>query len=204
MGKPKTLFSTLKERSDVDPHQTFLPGRGADKALGDYVGDGVWVSPEPVVVHRDARNGRIVRTESLDEARIRSERAQELQEHEIEVGEPLPSPGGLLPRSRREKLVFILAKRMFDYYNSPEMMKDVLTLNPIRDGIPTTMSGQFVLEMTPQTADVVRRRVTPGEAFDWFKAFIGSRVQLVEKKNGWTGTPSLANMDLRINRSPVR
>jgi hypothetical protein len=185
--------SVLLERSDFDRDL----GVNAQE-LGEDWGDGFFVSPELVVVDRDVRTGRIVRTTPLSEVTARREA---LREDEIMTGPPLPTPGGLMSVSAREKLVTILAKRMFEYYSSPAMMSDHAVLNPLRDGIPVTLTGEFVLEINPEeTRHVVRKRTSPGEVMEWIKALLAKRTTLVNRKNGWTGwnQPITSSTSLRI------
>jgi hypothetical protein len=196
----KTRFtepSVLVERSDIDPHQ-----RITQDMLGEHLGDGFFLNYEPVRIIRDPRTGRIVRTESLAEFQSKVERRREaLRPDQIEVADPVDVPK-LKTTSQREQLVAILATRMFQYFEQ-QLIDQPQRPNPIRDGIPVYKDGSWILELDPaKTSQVSRVQAPPGMVYEWIKAMLGARAQLVNKKRGWKGVDlGLLDKKLEITRA---
>lgn len=140
-------------------------------------GDGFHVDPVPVLVQR-APDGSIVRTTPLNEipgvsfskGRLVDEAAPPL---EVEA-RPTPVP---LSTSDREKLVGILATRLYRYYrdrgpNDPRY-------NPFRDGIPELPAGSPEhLQPLPGTP---LYPATDGQIKDYLRRFIVDRVTVVNR-----------------------
>lgn len=160
----------IEERSDFDRD---LSVRAKD--LGEDWGDGFFVDAEPVIVDRGP-DGSIVRTTPL------SERVSQLEEAPPEVQRPVVATKPL-SREDRDKLVFILAKRLFDHYKSLPPMID--KFNPIYDGIPDLPVGA-ARTLTPRPGTQLYD-ATPQQVFDWLKRFVAKRVEITNKRQGWEG-----------------
>lgn len=167
------------ERTDIDHHANL---KASD--LGEPLGKGFFLNPTPQVIERDASGG-IVRMTPLPEWQRNAERRLEVAASQPE---PLVAPYvlpevKLLPLEARERLVNLMALRLFEMYQST--LEDRLAPNPIRDGIPTTRDGQLILEIDPRNLDIVRKHATPIEVLDWIKAIIGERFKTLSRKNRW-------------------
>lgn len=189
-----TTPSTLVARSDIDHHQNIRSDQ-----LGDHLGGGVFLDPKPVVVERDPSTGRIARLLTLDEHRQKQERIIEaLRPDQIEEAKealPILQP---LQTSARDKLVAILAGRLFKYYEG--IVMDLSRLNPLRDGIPLFADGSWVLEMDPRRGSEIQRlQAPPGVVYEWLKAMVGSRASLTNKRYKWNGIqPDLGLIDKNL------
>jgi hypothetical protein len=164
----------ITERSDFDRD---LSVRSGD--LGEDWGDGFFVDAEPVIVQRDVE-GEIVRTTPLSEHLSNQERLLEQQVEEAREPVITPQP---LNREQRDKLVFVLAKRLFDFYR--EMGPNPMRYNPVYDGIPTRPRGvgqSIVPRPGTQLYDA-----TPLQVFDWLKEWVRERVEITNKRQGWEG-----------------
>lgn len=172
----------IEERSDVDKH-----AKVTDSDLGDEDwGDGFVVDAEPVVVLR-GKDGGIVRTVPLSEHMERMSEVQEAQPEPL-TAEPVVTPTPL-SRKDRDKLVAILAGRLFKWYAEQPRRPD--KYNPVYDGIPKLPTGSDRnLQPLPGT-DLYP--ATPYQVLEWLKVdVIGPRVQIQNKKRGFDGyRPSL-------------
>jgi hypothetical protein len=178
----------IVDRSDVDKHSNI------DKDdLGEDWGDGFYVQEEFVLVERGPE-GEIVRTTPLSEVTTLDPGAPP---EEAAPARPIRS----VPVSEREKLVDILATRLFKWYES--LGPSPKELNPIYDGIPTCHEHP-----TGCWLDCKRKGpkylASRGEVYEWMKRVIAARVQLINKKQGAVGWQTdAADVSLRINRKPV-
>lgn len=187
---PSVIYE-VTERSDIDHHQS----RSAilkdleDQGAEDW-GDGFLVEPGFVRVDRDRRTGKIIRTTPLHEIPGLIDR----DESEPVIGRTRPTPVGL-DMSEREKVVDILTFRLFKYYK--EMGPSPTLYNPVYDGIPDLPPGaRENLQPLPGSK---LYPATPGEVFLWLKTkVVGPRAQLVNRKQGRTGTAR--DYALRISR----
>lgn len=171
----------ITERSDFDRDQKVK----ADD-LGEDWGDGFFVEAEPVLVDRDAK-GAIIRTTPLSQVPALA--------HLVTGDEAPPIEGRLkiepkpLSRADRNKLVEVLALKLFNWYKRqpPNPSK----YNPVHDGIPDVPPGSPEgLQPLPGSN---LYPATPGQVIEWLKTtVIGPRVQVINKKQGWEGyRPSL-------------
>jgi hypothetical protein len=154
---------------------------------------------EPVRIIRDPRTGRIARTQPLGEFRAQQERRLEsLRPDQIEEAkEALPI---LKPKttSQRDQLVAIMATRLFRYFEQ-QLIDAPQRPNPLRDGIPMK-DGAWLLELDPaNTEGITRLQAPPGTVYEWIKAFLGARAQLVNKKRGWANAPDLGLLDKKLS-----
>lgn len=176
-------ITTIDERSDVDHHSKIT-----GDMLGEDWGEGFFVEEEPVLVQRDAFTGEITKTTSLSEVPGLDLNPDEDDESKLEVGESriVPVP---LATSDREKLVFILASRLFKWYLSQP--PNPLQINPIYDGIPVCVdhtTGCSYECKRPQT----KYFGSKGEVFEYLRQIVSSRATIVNKKNNWRGySPTL-------------
>lgn len=186
----------IEERSDFDRHQNVKA-----KDLGEDWGDGFFVQEEPVLVTRDKRTGAILRTEPLSSVPwINMDPDDDV---EPVVADPVHTPRQRTA-SEREKLVEILAMRLFRWY--ADRPPSVTEYNPIYDGIPEAPAGsRDLLQPLPGTK---LYPATPGEVLEWLKMkVIAPRVQIVNKKRGWKGYQADLGADefsVRIQRDPIR
>ena len=172
-----TAPRTLVERTDIDHHANLKASQ-----FGESLGNGFFLNPTPQVIERDA-TGAIRRMTPLPEWQRKAERfLEERDKIEPIVGPTLPEVK-LLPYAARERLVELMALRLFEMYQAT--LGDMAAPNPIRDGIPTTRGGQPVFEIDPRNLDIVRKQATPMEVLEWIKAIIGQRFQQLNKKNRW-------------------
>lgn len=139
-------------------------------------GDGFFVSPGSVLVQRDS-SGAITRTTPLNEIPgVHFERGGLVPDEPTEV-EAVPTPVPL-NTSDREKLVSILAKRLYNYYHD-RGPKDP-RFNPFRDGIPELPAGSPEhLQPLPGTP---LYPATDGQIMDYLRRFIVERVTVVNTK----------------------
>lgn len=184
-------ISELEERSDIDSDFAI----SADD-LGNDWGDGFFVQEEPVLIKRDSR-GNIVRTiplsevEYLREMRINAEKIAEAGL--VKEVEPVKSPGTRLNTEQRNQLVFIIAKRLCDWYM--ENMDDITGLNPVRDGIPTCAVHKdgCPLSGCEKIRSVRRKYASPYEVLQWLTRVVGDRAKIVNKRQDWRGyTPDIS------------
>lgn len=162
----------IAERSDFDRDQVVKT-----KELGEDWGDGFFVEEEPVVVYRDAQGG-IVKTVPLSE---HAEQQAEMAEPIIAEQKIQPTP---ISRQDRDKLVAILAARLFKWYATQP--RHPTKYNPVHDGIPDLPPGSpDNLQPLPGTK---LYPATPGQVIDWLKTtVIGPRVQVQNHKRGLDG-----------------
>lgn len=175
----------IVERSDVDRDQKVTA-----KDLGDDDwGDGFTVSSEPVMVLR-GEDGGIVKTVPLSEWDTMMERKQE----EAEKAPPVEAPPVVSPTplttADREKLVEILAIRLFKWYASQP--RNPTKYNPVYDGLPDAPPGSPVNLQPPAGTNLYP--ATPYQVLEWLKTtVIGPRAKIVNHKRGMSGyQPSLS------------
>ncbi len=155
-------------------------------------GDGFYVEPEPVLVQR-APDGSIVRTTPLSEIPgVSFEKGQLVEEDAPPVegrSRPTPVPLGT---ADREKLVGILANRLWRYYKD-RGPKDP-RYNPFRDGIPELPAGSPQhLQPLPGTP---LYPASDGQIHDYLRRFIADRVKVVNTKR--FGGNTIQDLALRI------
>ena len=171
----------IVERSDFDRDQTVNA-----EEFGEDWGDGFHVDLEPVLVTRGA-DGEIVRTTPMSEVEWAAERAAEARV------EPVLAPVHISPTpvspSQREKIVRVLAVRMFKEYagRSPEDTR----YNPIYDGIPDVPPGPPAnLQPLPGTKFYY---ASNDQVLEWLKTnVIGARAQVINKRIGDGYVPTLS------------
>lgn len=187
---PSVIYE-VTERSDIDHHQNkkAILGQLEDQGAEDW-GDGFLVEPGFVRVDRDKRTGKILRTTPLHEIPGFIDQ----DENEPVIGRTRETPVGL-NISEREKIVDILTYRLFKYYK--ELGPSPVLYNPVYDGIPDAPAGAPE-NLSPLPGSKLYP-ATPGEVFTWLKTkVVGPRAQLVNKKQGRTGTAR--DYALRISR----
>jgi hypothetical protein len=157
-------------------------------------GDGFFVDPEPVLVFR-APDGSIARTVPLSEIPgVNFTGGRMVTDEEIlstkevpEVATPVP-----LPTADREKLVGIMAGRLYRYYRE-RGPKDP-RYNPFRDGIPDLPAGSPEhLQPLPGTP---LYPATDGQIHDWVRRFVADRVKVVNTHR--FGGNTIQDLALRI------
>lgn len=193
-----TRITEVEDRSDIDQHQDLKTIRREIAEGAEDWGDGFFVDYEPVVVTRDA-GGLITRTTPISEIPWLD---ADPDENPV-VAAPVTAPGPQRTAAEREKLVDVLAMRLFKWYQSQP--PSPTQFNPLYDGLPELPPGApRSLQPLPGT-DIYP--ATPGQVYEWLKAkVIGPRVQLVNKKRGWRGYIGDADandVSVRISRSPI-
>lgn len=164
----------IVDRTDFDRDQKINKDE-----LGDDWGDGFFVEEEPVVVQRGSQ-GEIVRTiplsEYADYQREDMETDPVLAEQKIQ-----PTP---ISRAERDKLVYILASRLFKWYAAQP--RHPSKYNPIYDGIPDVPKGSSEnLQPIPGTK---LYPATTGQVMEWLKtSVIAPRVKVQNHKRGLDG-----------------
>jgi hypothetical protein len=181
----------IVERSDVDRHDPrALRELLLDEETHEDWGDGWYVNAEPVLVERGA-SGEIVRTTALSEVMPTDEQVAE--------GEPIQGRTRVTPTplnaADRDKVVFILASKLFKWYASQPPHPS--RYNPIHDGIPD-LPAHSPQNLQPMPGTNLFP-ATPGQVMEWLKGVIGKRAEVQNRKIGRdTYRPSLT-----IKRSSV-
>lgn len=181
------IVGEITERSDIDRDSPV----DADD-LGSDWGDGFFVNQEPVLIKRDSA-GNIVRAIPLSEIEATREmrRNAEMAMESAKVVDPIRSPSKTpLTTSEREKLVFIIAKRLFDWYTEEAQMSDIASLNPIRDGIPSCPDhpkGCPLTRCERRGRKITKLFASPTEVLDWLVQVVAVRARVVNKNKGWRG-----------------
>jgi len=156
-------------------------------------GDGFHVDPVPVLVQRHP-DGSIARTTPLNEipgvhfesGRLKPDEVLEPKEVDAK---PTPVP---LSTSDREKLVGILALRLYNYYR--ERGPRDPRYNPFRDGIPELPAGSPEhLSPLPGTP---LYPATDGQIRDYLRRFIVERVTVINRNR--FGGNTLQDLALHI------
>lgn len=162
----------LVERSDIDHHQNIK-----QEQLGEHLGGGFFLDPEPVLVER-GEFGQIVRTTPLADMPGVELFGAGNPEDDSEA-----PPKVVLNRSERDKLVSALTMRLFNYYRN--LPADHPKFNPLRDGIPEVADGD-PLGLQPHRSEAVRTRPAPAsEVFTWLHKYVGSVATVVDKRHGF-------------------
>lgn len=177
----------IKERDDFDRDERVKASR-----LGEDWGDGFFVQEEPVVVQRN-RDGSIRALRPLDDL----PGILALDDDPPVEAEPI-KPLKKIPLEARQKLVEILALRLFKWYKAQK--PDITKYNPIYDGIPTAPPGApDNLQPIPGT---VMYPASETQVFEWLKRdVIGPRVNIINKRRRLDGfAPDYA---VRISRTPL-
>lgn len=175
---PKKEF-VLKERSDIDPHEPFVP----EKHNMEDWGDGFYVNREPVVVERN-EDGSIRRTTPLSEATPDMLRPKIWKDGEIVEAKPIPKPAPP-PQRPKETVVKMLAALLMRYYASAQPGQ--LPYNPLYDGIPTNaaLGDDRIFEPNKMGTELVH--VSAEEVHSWLKQVIGKRAEILNAKTGQLG-----------------
>ena len=170
----------IVERSDFDRDQKVRAGE-----VGEDWGDGFFVNEEPVMVLRGP-DGGIVKTVPLSEAQ---EAMQEAAEVDPVVADTVITPTPI-SRADRDKLVEILAIRLFKWYAAQPRRPD--KYNPVYDGIPDAPPGSPLNLQPPPGMNLFP--ATPGQVLEWLKmTVIAPRVRIQNNKRGLDGyRPSLS------------
>lgn len=140
------------------------------------LGGGFLMQDTPVLVQRGP-TGEIARVTPLNEIPGVEYTTQGiLMDGEPEEQEAVPTPAPL-PRAERDKLVEILAIRLFKYYRAqgPQVQK----YNPFFDGLPDLPAGSPEhLQPLPGTP---LYPATDGQVYEWLKRFVAARVQVINR-----------------------
>ena len=192
MGASQGRIWDIKDTTLADGHAPKRHLRWELEAQGMDLGAGFIMQETPVLVQRD-QTGAIARTTPLNEIPGVNYTPRGIaidQPHEEQEASITPTPLG---RSERRKLVFVLAKRLYDYYAMPGMMASP-KYNPIRDGIPDLPSGSSEhLKPMPGTP---LYPATYSQVMAWLTKFVGDRAT-VHNKNQF-GKDNLEDLALRI------
>lgn len=181
-ASPGTMVD-LVERSDIDRDDKI-----STDMLGEDWGDGFFVEQEPVLIQRNAA-GHIIRSIPLSEVaahRAMLEEADRLAGPPKEV-EPISSPNKL-SREDKDKLVFIIAKHLWDWYKAQGRLPN--ELNPLYDGIPTCHEHLAGCPLTPcgkKGRKIGRLYASEGEVLEWLVRVVGSRAKLNIERSGQQG-----------------
>lgn len=159
----------------------------------DDWGDGFFVEPEPVLVFRSP-DGAINRTVPLSEIPgVHFEGGKLRQEELVEAKEvdkkPSPVP---LSTSSREKLVSILAGRLYRYYR--DRGPGDPRYNPFRDGIPELPAGSPEHVQPLPGTDLYP--ATDGQIHDYIRRFVADRAKLINTNR--FGGNTIQDIALRI------
>ena len=192
-----THVREIEDRTDVDDHLPERQLREEVAAGAEDWGDGFFVDPEPVLVQRGP-DGAIVRTTPLHELPGLDLNPDDEEPYEPEHAKHRTH--SVLPTSEREKLAFVLANRLYKWYQQQPPRVD--QYNPIYDGIPEMpANSDRALQPLPGTNLYL---ASPEQVFQWLYKVVGARVEIVNKKRGLKGhkTDLASDFSLRINRAP--
>ena len=169
----------IREIEDTTLADAHAPKRQLIDDLADGQedwGDGFFVEPAPVVVFRGP-DGGIVRTVPVGEIPgVEWSSGKLVPDADPVEGRPRPTPVPL-GTADREKLVSILASRLWRYYrdrgpNDPRF-------NPFRDGIPELPAGSPEhLQPLPGTP---LYPATDAQIHDYLRRFVAERVTVINK-----------------------
>lgn len=187
VGSPGKIVD-LVERSDIDRDDKIDPD-----SLGEDWGDGFFVQTEPVLIKRDA-HGNIARTIPLSEVAARREMMLEAQRASGQAVEVDPiGPPNRLSREDKQKLVFIIAKHLWDWYKDQGRLPN--ELNPLYDGIPTCHEhpeGCPLTRCEKKGRNITRKYASESEVLDWLVRVVGARATLnINKSNQMGYRPTL-------------
>ncbi len=186
-----TNVRELVERSDIDRDQKI----SVDDLGEEDWGGGFRVDPNPVVIERGPQ-GEIKRTVPLNDVlEAQAILAEQAWEDEPVVANTVVAPTPVTTE-QREKLVRILAVRLFKWYagQPPHPAR----FNPIYDGIPQLPPGSPEhLQPLPGTK---LYPATPDQVLEWLKSSVlAPRIKVINNERGLHGyQPSI-----RISRDPV-
>lgn len=183
-------ISVIEDTTLADAHAPASELRKQISEGKEDWGDGFFVENEPVLVTR-GRDGSIIRTTPLSDIPGVDYKTQEQEEAEAVVAEAKPKPVPL-SRSDREKLVGILAGRLFRYYK--DRGPGDPRFNPLRDGIPDVPAGSP--ENLQPLPGMKLYPATDGQVHEWITRFIASRVSVIDK--GRFGQGQLQDLALHI------
>lgn len=157
-------------------------------------GDGFTVFPEPAHIIRGP-DGGIVSVVPLSEIPGVDFTARAGTVPDAPPVEADPKPNLVpLPRNQREKLVEILATRLFKYYQ--QLPRDYPNYHPFRDGLPDLPAGS-PKNLAPDMDKLYP--ATDGQIYEWMKGFVAARVKIVNKKRGLDGySGDIRDLALRI------
>lgn len=161
------------------------------ESKGEYMGEGFIQQDVPVLVQRGP-DGGIVRTTPLSEIPGVSYTPGGIEwDKKPEEKEAAPTPA-TLSRDERNKLVDILALRLFKYYR--QMPPTQQKYNPFYDGLPDLPSGSPEhLQPLPGTK---LYPATDAQVYEWLKRFVGARVQVINRQR--FGKDNLQDLAVRI------
>jgi len=151
-------------------------------------GEGFFVSPDPVIVFRDTE-GAVVKTVPLSEVPgVEYTKQDDVEPLEVE-GKETPVPLGT---ADREKLVAILADRLYKYYwnRGPKDPR----YNPFRDGTPSLPAGSPE-HFQPNPATKLYP-CTKAQVYDYCRQVIVERVTLINRNR--FGGNTMQDISLRI------
>ena len=155
-------------------------------------GDGFYVDPVPVHIQRGP-DGEILRTTGLNEIPgVSWESGRYRQEQKVKEVEEKSTPVPL-GTADREKLVAILANRLFHYYKD-RGPNDPKPFNPFRDGIPELPAGSPEHVQPQPGTDMYP--ATDGQIHDYLRRFIADRVKVINKNR--FGGNTIQDIALRI------
>ncbi len=158
------------------PGETFEEEELAERDIGG----GFRIREEPVIIDRDEQ-GNIARLRRFDPnvfAEMREARKEQAAEAEpVLVNRPMAT-------SDRDKLVDIMAMRLFRYYDDLAE-SDPGMLNPIRDGIPRCKKHR----KAPWCIYECREGVLPrhygsrSEVFEWMRAYVAQHTHYNKRRS---------------------
>jgi hypothetical protein len=186
-----TNVRELVERSDIDRDQKI----SVDDLGDEDWGGGFRVDTEPVVIERGA-DGGIIRTVPLNDVL----EAQAILDEQAWDRNPVVAPTVHSPvpmdTQQREKLVRIMAVRLFKWYAAQP--PHPARYNPVYDGIPNLPPGSPEhLQPLPGTK---LYPATPDQVLEWLKtSVLAPRIKVINNKRGLRGyQPSI-----QITRNPT-
>lgn len=184
------VIRNIEETTIADAHAPASELRKQVTEGREDWGDGFYVDPVPVLVQR-APDGSITRTTPLNEIPgVSYTGGKMVPDEPLEVApKPTPHPLGT---ADREKLVGILATRLWNYYR--DRGPGDPRYNPFRDGIPELPAGSPEhLQPLPGT---VLYPASDAQIRDYLRRFIVERVTVINTRR--FGGNTLQDLALHI------
>lgn len=190
------LQETVREITDTTLGDKHAPSRVLRRQVAEGMedwGDGFFVNPVPVHILRGP-DGEILRTTPLNEIPGVSWESGKLKKEVLEPLEVAPKPTPVpMQRADREKLVTILAHRLFKYYLG--RLPNDTRWNPLIKGLPIDLIPGSSEYLAPKLATICVP-ATNAEVYDYLVKVIVERVTVINTHK--YGGNTIQDIALRI------
>lgn len=195
---PDVVFQpSLREITDTTLADAHAPKAEFNKQLAEGaqdLGEGFLLHDEPVLVQRGPDGGIVKLTPLSELPGVHLDGGQLVKDDAPPVVGKTKATPKPLPRAEREKLIDILATRLFKNYATEASLKNLAKFNPLRDGIPDLPAGSPEhLQPKPGTPLYY---ASEGQVYQWLKTFVGERAKVID--TGRFGGGTLQDIAVRI------